>query len=494
MNMNWKLKIALIRRSSEGGFAMPIALGLGLVMMLVGATMVVRSQGDQVTAGAQKATARGLSAAETGISRFQALINDNRRIALYPDCSIDLSGNSNRVNGVCNDTNTTASWANASAISGINSTCTNPTAATTVRNASLNISWQNIDATDPTKGQYRLISYAYGPTVGTPPGTGTLTVEGRVNQSSSGSSATNSAGTATTRLQVTIPIQTSSSSQIPFPGMWVNTTVDTGTVSANILASCTNRGYTSRAAFTSGYGISRANMPMPALPATPTTNIVTLTYASIPADATTTKKTLPRAQDIDLRTLDLVNNTNLANYNRTTGEYQYRITDNINDDLVITTNNQHKVAIYLQGNLDMTGSQKAVLHCTDPTTNPPTAMPISNCKPTDARIYGIGTGGSITFSLGGNASVCAIFLFAPNYPVDLNGGGGAQGCGGGANNNGVYWVNSWSGGGGGSHNALQQRNGLSWSDIANIFPNLLPPQISSTTSWQRCNASATSGC
>jgi len=33
--MNKKLKMALGRRSSEQGFAIPIAVGLGLVMLLV---------------------------------------------------------------------------------------------------------------------------------------------------------------------------------------------------------------------------------------------------------------------------------------------------------------------------------------------------------------------------------------------------------------------------------------------------------------------------
>jgi len=73
--MNRKLKIALRRRSSEQGFAMPIAVGIGLVMLLVGVTMIIRAQGDQVTASAQKATAQSLGTTETGITRVQSLMN-----------------------------------------------------------------------------------------------------------------------------------------------------------------------------------------------------------------------------------------------------------------------------------------------------------------------------------------------------------------------------------------------------------------------------------
>ncbi|HEY9782431.1 MAG TPA: hypothetical protein V6D09_20100 [Leptolyngbyaceae cyanobacterium] len=64
--MNTKLKSALIRRTTEQGFVMPIAIGLGLIIILIGATMIMRSHGDQLTASAQKATTDSLNVAETG--------------------------------------------------------------------------------------------------------------------------------------------------------------------------------------------------------------------------------------------------------------------------------------------------------------------------------------------------------------------------------------------------------------------------------------------
>ncbi len=112
--MNRKIKTALIRRSSEAGFALPISLGLGLIMLLIAATMIVRAQDDRTTALAQKATNQGLSAAETGITQYQALINRYRAIATYKDCE----GTRNS-SGTCPDTGTTMSWANATKIPGI---------------------------------------------------------------------------------------------------------------------------------------------------------------------------------------------------------------------------------------------------------------------------------------------------------------------------------------------------------------------------------------
>jgi hypothetical protein len=73
--MNKKLKVALIRRASEQGFALPIALGLGFVMLLIAATMIMRSQGDQVTASAQKNTAQSLAVNEGGVTRSISILN-----------------------------------------------------------------------------------------------------------------------------------------------------------------------------------------------------------------------------------------------------------------------------------------------------------------------------------------------------------------------------------------------------------------------------------
>lgn len=75
--INRKLKIAFIRRSSEEGFALPITVGLGLIMLLIAATLVVKAQGDQTTASAQKATAQSLAIAEGGLSKTLAKLNQS---------------------------------------------------------------------------------------------------------------------------------------------------------------------------------------------------------------------------------------------------------------------------------------------------------------------------------------------------------------------------------------------------------------------------------
>jgi len=431
--MNKNLKVALKNFSGEQGFAIPIALGMGLIMILVATTMIVRSQGDQVTASAQKETARGLSAAETGITQYQSLINNNRGIATYPRTG-------------------TNSWTNAANITNLSTSCAGSSAAAVT--AAATTVWRDVDSSDPTQGQYRLVDYTYGPTEGTAPGTGTLTVEGRVNQSGTGSTASNDVGTATTRLQVNIPVQQSDPSSVPFPGMWVNASVSTTNVSANIMAPCTG---TATATFAPGYGLNRTNLTMPSTPSKPTTNITTIINPS--------GLTLPEDP------------TNLSNYNSTTGEYQYSVSQ-IDDTFTIRPG--YKVAIYLDGNIDLQGGQKAIVHQCGSTPN---------CSSTDARIYGLSSNG--TLHLDGNPSICDIFFLGPTYDVDVNGGGGAQGCGGGATTNGAIWARSWSGGGTGtgSHVAIAQ-TATTWAAVSSFLPIQLPPRIETVSSWQRQEAAA----
>ena len=51
------------------GFALPVAVAMGFIVLLIAATLIMRSQGDGITAAAQMNTAQSLSVAEGGIVR-----------------------------------------------------------------------------------------------------------------------------------------------------------------------------------------------------------------------------------------------------------------------------------------------------------------------------------------------------------------------------------------------------------------------------------------
>jgi Tfp pilus assembly protein PilX len=482
--MNTKLKIALIRRYSDQGFALPIAMGMGLIMLLIAATLIMRSHGDQTTALAQKATNRGLSAAETGITRYQSFINNNRVTATYKDCE----GTRNS-SGTCPDTGSTKSWTNATAVPGISS-CSGGSGATAVANNST-VAWQDVNSSDSSLGQYRLVSYVYPApgttgTVGTAPGTGQLTVEGRVNQTGSGSTATQGVSTATTRLQVNIPVLQPTLSGIPVPGAWI-TTGGTGgnTIDGNVLLNdCTVALSSINIEVTNSVtgqpnSKSYTSMSFPALPTKPTFitspknqvlgTINSSTMSGLGATSidesggggkggggggggSHLKLTLPRSGDT-------------ANGS---GVYEYSVTSidlPNNWELVVTPG--QKVKLYLDGGITKGGDIKH--DCSG----------VSGCKPTDFQIFGYGPSGT-QICMNGNNYIEA-FIFAPEYTVGVAGaGGGAGGI------KGTVWVKNWSnstGCGSGTSNTVVVQN-AEWADIG-LTPQNLPPTIASASSWKR---------
>lgn len=198
--MNKELKVTLRHRSSEQGFAIPIAMGLGLVMILIGAMMIMRSQGDQVTASAQKSTAQSLSVAEIGITRVQDFLNKYRYFIKVPSTQwtdpgvIERAANdfiqAKRPKSGCSLTQTVVK---SNIQDDVNS---------------LLSSWQPVDSNDSSKGEIKVRSYIYNAP------NGTLTVDARIPQGSY------------TALQVIIPATTVPSPpsiQPPTPpGLWLN--------------------------------------------------------------------------------------------------------------------------------------------------------------------------------------------------------------------------------------------------------------------------------
>ncbi|MGL5924130.1 DUF7305 domain-containing protein [Chroococcidiopsis sp.] len=465
--MSPKLKFALICRYSDRGFALPIAISLGFIILLVVATLLMRSQGDQMTALAQKSTSQGLSAAETGVTRYQALISNNPVIATYKDCE----GTRNATTGACPDTGTTKSWANASKIPGISSCSGYGSGATTVVDKS-SIAWTDVDTSNPNKGQYRLISYVYPVpgttgTVGTTPGTGQLTVEGRVNQVGTGSTATQSAGTAITRLQVNIPVSQGNLSSTPVPGLWLTTGNMPGNqkTKGNILLNdCSlspkppldshqaidtsvtpNRPYldpnTNQPYQTKQFGFIFPDLPSPP------------NFTSIPSQVlgTMSSDTFPRNGD---------RSTTGAIYPATGGIFEYSVTSIGNVTINIRTNT--KVRFYLEGSI----AKQANIHhdCTG----------VTGCDPTDFQIFGYGDN-TKSICLNGNGILDG-FVFAPAYSGGVDGNGKFRGS---------LWVDNFNApscSSSSNHTVVEQL--ASWTSLG-LSPKGLPPIIAPINTWQK---------
>lgn len=70
-------KVARRLEASERGFALPSILGLGLLMLMIATALIIKAQGDQATAIAQRDTAESLALAEGGSSRTLGMLNSN---------------------------------------------------------------------------------------------------------------------------------------------------------------------------------------------------------------------------------------------------------------------------------------------------------------------------------------------------------------------------------------------------------------------------------
>ena len=158
--MDHKLISALLdSHSQEKGFTFPLALAMGLIMLLVGTTMMVRSKDDQVNAVIQKQTAQSLAVAEAGISQ---VVN---HLAKHPE---DILG-----------------WPQSTEWS----------------------DWKDIDPNEPNLGQYKFLFERDKNWPDAPPGVITLSVEGKV-------------GDAKSAVRVKIPFDAKAATE-EGPGLWV---------------------------------------------------------------------------------------------------------------------------------------------------------------------------------------------------------------------------------------------------------------------------------
>ena len=70
--------------NKEKGFALPLAVLIGLILMVTGMSMIMRAQGDQSKVIAQNAKADGFRSSEAGVTRVQDLLNSVRVMATVP--------------------------------------------------------------------------------------------------------------------------------------------------------------------------------------------------------------------------------------------------------------------------------------------------------------------------------------------------------------------------------------------------------------------------
>lgn len=431
--------------SDKEGFALPVVLAFGCLMLIVGLTMVLKSQGDRVTNSSQDATAQSQATAESGIAVVQGFINANRTIATSSAC------NTWNTDATCADTavQTWATATNSSLWPSLASSGVSASPATIAATATQQ--WKDIDSSNPTQGQYRLINYTFTPAVSPPPGllgTGTLVVEGRVKQIGSGNTATARAATATSRLSVTMNVKAVASS-LSFPGLWVQS--GTGTKASGSAAvnadfrdsSLDGSATTNLQPYLNGTNTKTPGLAFPPLPGggvfnAPTTGsgVYSILASAVSLSGSGTFA-LPR-------TGDTANASNVYTYNiASSGGKSINLSGS--SYITVGKGTGDKVALYLQGALNTSGGTQirvtpgskmtiyvngAVTMSGGSTTNPPPIVNSGGAENAQVYVYG-----SRTIQLSGGSNMSA-FIFGPNSEVkDMSGG---------SNVSGSIWANSWS--------------------------------------------------
>ena len=422
------------RNLSQAGFAMPLAVGMGLVMIIVVASTIGRSQSDRATTNSQRETNRSLSVAEAGVTRFQSFLDRHQFLATknLPDWSNTLDFLPSDRAG-CRLINLTSARDRAGLFT--------------------NHSWIDLDATDRRKGRYRIVNYQYQN------GVGKLTVAGEIDNYTS--TQTKSKNTLT----VTIPIGSEAANIAP-PALWANTfnlnpnqkiTGQIRAVACPQLPNIDLDGIT---------GVDASNIaPISGVPSgeivadpfTPMPPPRTAPINAIYLPAITSSIILPRPSSIDMP--DANNEYHyLVDLDNPTSNHSIKLQDIDRIELNITPG--QKVNLYLKGNIDLAGAKTINVNTTHP----------------NLRIYGslqttkliIKDTASITaFIHAPFANARSISSMPPNPSRNITG---------------AVWVNSWDSTT--SLNELPIIQSGNWANFG-IFKPEQPSQINPTSYWQR---------
>ncbi|BFM40041.1 hypothetical protein [Synechocystis sp. LKSZ1] len=242
------LWLRYLNTKRQGGFAMMIAIVLGLVMLVVGVTLLVQSSGNQTKTISKAKSDKAFSIAEAGATQYVDFLNKkaNRILLSFDDCVATRDAN-----GSCPDSGTgTKSWSLAdnilTAVSNLQggNACTNATGSTAVStiqtwaNANNTTGWRTIG-----DGRFKLVGYKYTPdgAANSVPGTAVLAVQG-IN----GTTGTADSANGGTQVQMTLRINSNPSSTPPIPqsapGLWARSFSTAADIHANVLDSsgCTS--------------------------------------------------------------------------------------------------------------------------------------------------------------------------------------------------------------------------------------------------------------
>jgi hypothetical protein len=420
--------------STQAGFAMPLALGMGLVMIIVAASMIGRSQSDRIVTNSQRETSRALSVSEAGIVRVQSFLDRSKTLATQ-----DLDQWSNTLKTL-SPTQISCNLVNSTLIKQQTELFSKKT-------------WINLDDKNPNKGRYQIVDYQYDH------GIGKLTVAGEIDPFNTTQQS------AQSTLAVEIPIG-SELAKMPPPALWANTfNLDpkqkiTGEIRSSECPQVTSLDVDGV------LGVESSNIAM--IKEVASGQVIADPFTQIPivknppATATllpaiTTSIKFPRPNSIDVPDAQSEYHYVVDIDNSSSG-YSIKLTDLDRIELDLAADK--KVNLYLKGNLDLAGSQTLNVNINHP----------------NLRIYG--SAQTLKLTVKDTAAITA-FIHAPFAVATSTSASPANPT---SNITGAVWVKSWDSKT--SPNQLPIVQAGNWADFGISKPEQ-PAQINPISYWQR---------
>jgi hypothetical protein len=437
------------------GFALPLAMGLGLVMIALATTATIVAQSDRNSSQARVARGANLITTEAGVARILTQLSKPENSPLLtqnydpvdPATGKTFLGQDGIVNSGDETTVATNEWASSTTSSSCGGTTTSSTAPS--------ISYSGTVSSDAT---YTLQSYRYDPVKKQ----GHLLVVGKQ-------------GTEKSALKLTLSIEAKSTTVVP--GLWIQdngkSKISGGQLQTNILDSTCSDKYSSKnvadlktaqvpipPGSTPVTYIEQAGKPFPDLPiagsVAPTAGTGTYSLSQI----TNSTGSLPRSGDTPHNGVLTYHVGNKDSIKLSGG-----------GDLTVGTGNE-TIVLYLDGGMDFSGGSSIQL-------TPGTKLIIyargdltlsggsNNGSSADLQIYNY-TNGKITLSGG---STMKVFLFAPTSVVTLSSTSRVEG---------TIWSEAWVGTG----SPVMQEKGLDLSQTK-VTGMSGGQQIKGITEWRK---------
>lgn len=450
------LMLKVSRNKRDAGFSLPLAMGFGLIMVLVAITLSIKAQDDRVAAISQNQTMDSLTIAEGGMSRTLGFLNHNYNALLQ------LNYDPNGLLGSSTD-----EWSSFSfpppCFQGLNDIVSGKIPAAAATN------------------NYTLEAYRFNDPDGIADSgdeTGTLIVKGHPSGS-----------TATSRIQQTMNINEASSAA-SFPGLMAQDIVlgnndVLGAIAGNVLCTnssncvvppgeCVNGQPTDDGLRTAVGALNNGevegqiyinNVVWPTLPTMPSDAI------SVTIDGT---ETFPRKDT----------SGNITDTLGADGAYHYDVSEiNLNGSEKVTIDTTDApVYFHVSGDIDMGGNTTLNHVCTGTANNCGT-YGSGLGSPDRFQIYGLADDGDAftdqDFTLNGGSTSTNVFIHAPDARMGINGGSSSPDIFG------AVWVREWNGSSSNNAEIVVPNEMKSLLAGANVDLTSAYFRTSSATSWSQ---------